>query len=134
MSPEHVVILVLSAIAVCAVVALVARFRSKLADAKREWLELSSLLAQYGMTHLSRVLECLAVEDLPGAFKECEYVLRQLRDPKQAALMLDNVLKSELPLALADTGRRAAVVTAISAWITANPALATAAGLAALTK
>jgi hypothetical protein len=132
MQPEHVVILVLAAVAVVALVAAIARFRSNLANAKREWLSLSTLLTGYSMPHLAKVLECLAVEDLPGALAECKYLLRQFSDPKSAAIVLDNVLIGELPGALSDATRITAVAKAISAWIAANPALATAAGLAAV--
>ena len=128
-SPEHVTIIALAAIVAVAAVALVARLRTNLASAKREWLELSSLLTQHGMPHSAKIFECLAVEDLPGAFTECKYLLRALRDPKQAAAVLDSVFASELPLALSDAARRSAVVKTIGDWIAANPAMATAAGL-----
>ncbi len=130
--PEHVTIIVLATFVAVAAVAMVARLRSNLATAKREWLELSSLLTQHGMPHSAKIFESLAVEDLPGAFTECKFLLRALRDPKQAAAVLDNVFIHELPLALSDTGRRTAVAKAIGDWVAANPAGAVAIGLLAV--
>ena len=130
MRPEHITIVVLACLVAVSLVAVIAAFRSNLAKAKREWLELSTVLSQHGMPHSAKIFECLAVEDLPGAFKECQYLLRTLRDPKQAAAVLDSVFTSELPSALGDATRRTVVAKAIVDWIAANPALATAAGLA----
>ena len=130
MSPEHVTIIVLSCFVAVAAVAIVASLRSRLATAKREWLELSTLLTNHSMPHCAKILECLAVEDLPGAFRECEYLLRILRDPKQAAAALDAVFINELPGALADATRRAAIAKVIADWLAANPTLAVGTGLA----
>lgn len=130
MRPEHLTIILLSCVVAVGVVALVAAFKSRLASAKKEWLELSTLLSSYSLPHCSRILEDLAVDDLPGAFKECEYLLRLMRNPKQAAAALDAVFLNELPAALSDASRVTAIAAAIAAWIKANPTLAANAGLA----
>jgi len=130
--PEHVTIIALACLLAVAAIVVFANFRSRLASAKREWLELSTLLTQYSLPHCAKILEDLAVEDLPGAFRECEYLLRLMRDPKQAAAALDKVFLGELPTALSDAARRPGVAKIIVDWINANPALATAAGLAVM--
>ncbi len=130
MRPEHLTIILLSCVVAVGVVALVAAFKSRLASAKKEWLELSTLLSSYSLPHCSRILEDLAVDDLPGAFQECEYLLRLMRNPKQAAAALDAVFLNELPTALSDASRVMAIAQCIAAWIKANPTLAANAGLA----
>ncbi len=133
MRPEHLTIILLSCVVAVGIVAIVAAFKSRLASAKKEWLELSTLLANYSLPHCSRILEDLAVDDLPGAFKECEYLLRLMRNPKQAAAALDTIFLNELPTALSDASRLPAIAACIRAWIVANPTLAANAGLAATT-
>jgi hypothetical protein len=130
---EHVAIIVLAAIVAVCLVALVASFKSRLSSAKKEWLELSALLTSYSLPHCAKILEDLAVDDLPGAIRECEYLLRLMRDPKQAALALDGIFTAELPGALADANRRTALAKVLTAWITANPTLAASVGLGTVT-
>ena len=130
MQPEHVTIIALACLVAIAGVALIASLRSKLASAKKEWLELSAVLTNYDLPHCAKILEDLAVDDIPGAFRECEYLLRLMRDPKQAAAALDNIFVAQLPGALSDATRCPAVAKVIASWIAANPTLATAAGLA----
>jgi hypothetical protein len=130
LNPLHVTIIVLSCLIAVAAVFGVASFRSKLASARKEWLELSALLKSYDLPHCARILEDLAVDDVPGAIRECEYLLRLMRDPKAAAAALDAVFIAQLPGALSDASRVTAVAGAIKAWVAANPTLAAAAGLA----
>lgn len=132
MNPLHLIIIVLSCLVAVAAVAAIAQFRSRLSAAKEEWLELATLLSNHGMPHSAAIFHALAVENLPKAFAECKYLLRVLRDPKKAVALLDGVFAAELPGALSDAARRATVAKLISDWITANPALAAAAGLAAI--
>ncbi len=130
MTPEHVTIIALACLVAIAAVAVISTFKTKLVTARKEWLELSTLLTSYSLPHCAAILEDLAVDDLAGAFRECEYLLRLMRNPKQAAAALDQIFDNELPTALSDASRRPGAVKLIVDWISAKPSLAAAGGLA----
>jgi hypothetical protein len=132
LSPNDTIILLSCALAVAGIV-ITAVCLSARSRTRKEWLELSTLLKQYSLPHCSAILEDLAVGDLPGAFRQCEYLLKLMREPAQAATALNAVLIAQIPVGLSDPNRVGPLAAAIRSWIAANAAAATAAGLEATT-
>ena len=134
LAPTTLAIAVLAVI----VVALVARdlvrwlFKvdDKLEEMHRLFAELNTLLTQHNMPHLAKVAEAFSVGDISGAVGEIKLLVKQLKDPKQAAAMLDTMFAAELPARLNSVVGRALVLKTVGDWAIANPQLVKAAGLA----
>ncbi len=129
MTTEHVLILVLAAVATCAAVAVFYKGAALKVKIAKMLLTTSAALSNYGFTHLAKIAQCLAVGDLAGAVKETEWLVRQLDNPKTATTLFDGVFANELTTRLANSSQCAALMTQLSGWAAANPALAKAAGV-----
>jgi hypothetical protein len=128
-TPERIALIVTSVLAAVGLVSFAVRKRDKLTDLKRDFLALQTLLNEHGMKHFAKILECLAVEDLPGAVGEAKFLVRQLHDPKLAAALLEGVFTQNLDSQLASVGGRVSVLKRIADWAVANPEAVKAAGL-----
>ncbi len=114
-----------------AVAKLVWKIEDALVAERKKAAALGSLLSKYGHTIAANVLQSIAVGDLPDAFEQCEDVLDDLQDPTKGPVMLQTDLVSQLNAQLAMPGAASAILTPITAFVAANPAVAAAAGLAA---
>jgi hypothetical protein len=130
LGPERVALVVMTVLAAIGLVTVIYRARDKFAHLRRDFLALSTVLTQHGLKHLGKIAECLAVDDLPGAFAEARYLRKQLEDPKLAAVLLDDVFTQQLSAKLGSAGDRTAVLKLLSDWAIANPEAVKAAGLA----
>ena len=118
---EHVVIVVLAALAAALLVALLCRKNPEWVKHKQDMHDVSSLLEKEGFPHLAKVFAALAFGDLVGAIKEGKYLLRQMKDPKTAAVLLSESFFLQLGKRLADGADRSAILKAVNDWIAANP-------------
>jgi hypothetical protein len=125
---KEVLILVLGVVASCSVVGLIFKGKALLVSIAQWLLSLHDELSAKGFPHLSLAAQRLAIGDWAGAIKEGQWLLRQLKTPKSALALFDEVFQKQLALRLADPAECATIGKSLIAWQTANPTLAKAAG------
>lgn len=102
----------------------------RLEDLRRLAGELAKLFAANDMPHVATIATDASVGDLTAAIGHSKLLLAQMQDPRQAALLLENMFAAQLPKRLNDAKERGAVLKAFTDWIAANPDAAKAAGIA----
>lgn len=69
----------------------------------KQWaIDTSKAMSKAGLVHTPKILDCLAVGDLAGAFREIKTLADVFKDPKQLAAEFANVFQSLLDAAFKD--------------------------------
>jgi len=69
----------------------------------KQWaIDTSKAMSKAGLIHTPKILDCLAVGDLAGAFREIKTLADVFKDPKQLAAEFANVFQSMLDAAFKD--------------------------------
>ena len=120
---EHVVVVALAAVGAALLVALLCRKNPELIEQRRQMDELSKLLDKEGYPHLAKIASCMAFGDIVGAYKEGKFLVRQLRDPKTAAVLLEESFFLQLGKRLGQDADRPKILKALADFAAANPAV-----------
>ena len=123
MTTEHVLILVLAAVATCAAVAVFYKGAALKVKIAKMLLTTSAATLQLRL-HAPGQDRAVPGRRQPGRrmVKETEWLVRQLENPKTATTLFDGVFANELTTRLANSSQCAALMTQLSGWAAANPA------------
>ena len=126
---KEIAIVLLSILATVALVHSVFVLLTRRGKLHADLYDLSTLLVSRGFVRIGDVLKHFAAGQLVEGLSEAKQLAKLLRDPKTASIVLDDVLKLEIPARLADAAARPQVIKLFADWAKANPEAVKTAGL-----
>ncbi len=92
----------------------------------KQWaIDTSKAMSKAGLIHTPKILDCLAVGDLAGAFREIKSLADIFKDPKQLAAEFETVFQNMLEAAFKDPAQAKALQQlandAVAAFASGDP-------------